>query len=288
MDSADQINAFQALGVGVIAYMKVLDYHDVIALAGPTADIKPDEYAVALIDADGSPIAIRGTVAAAIVAAEDFDCSRSRSLTPICSATSRSRWHQTRRRRPQLHSSLAGTTPSPQIGIAGEGVVIRVGECRIVYVAAWTKRLLRLLGYRGRHRKKQCDCQRECLHNGLPSQVGGAVLAPRRADLGERHAGDEPPRLATGSRRPDSTIAPKAISGTMLSPNGCRTVTAGTQMPERVERYRRSAEQCLEAAKAFKDPEAKRTMLVTAGQWLMLAAQRVKQTATLNREDATP
>jgi hypothetical protein len=77
----------------------------------------------------------------------------------------------------------------------------------------------------------------------------------------------------------------------MLSPNGCRTVTAGTQMPERVERYRRNAEQCLEAAKAFKDPEAKRTMLVTADQWLMLAAQRVKQIATLNRsppEDATP
>ena len=62
-------------------------------------------------------------------------------------------------------------------------------------------------------------------------------------------------------------------------------------MPERVERYRRNAEQCLEAAKAFKDPEAKRTMLVTAGQWLMLAAQRVKQAATLNRsppEDAAP
>jgi hypothetical protein len=58
-------------GVGVLAYMKVLDYHDVIALAGPTADIKPDEYAVALIDADGSPILIRGSVSACVIAAEE-------------------------------------------------------------------------------------------------------------------------------------------------------------------------------------------------------------------------
>jgi hypothetical protein len=54
-------------------------------------------------------------------------------------------------------------------------------------------------------------------------------------------------------------------------------------MPERVERYRLNAEKCFEAAKVLKDPEAKRAMLVTADGWLMLAVQRVKQLATLNR-----
>ena len=41
--------------------------------------------------------------------------------------------------------------------------------------------------------------------------------------------------------------------------------------------------------RSFKDPEAKRTMLVTADQWLMLAAQRVKQIANRSPpEDAAP
>ena len=54
-------------------------------------------------------------------------------------------------------------------------------------------------------------------------------------------------------------------------------------MPERVEQYRVNAEKCLEVAKTFKDPEAKRTMLVTAHEWLMLAAGRVKNIATANK-----
>jgi hypothetical protein len=69
--TAEEVNAFQALGVGTLAYLKVLDYHDVIALVGPDAEIKPTEWAVALVDADGSPRAIRGSVAACLLAAAE-------------------------------------------------------------------------------------------------------------------------------------------------------------------------------------------------------------------------
>ena len=67
--SAETINAFQALGVGELCYLKMLDAADVKALAG--AEIKPTEYAVALVDADGSPILIRGSVGACLLAAEE-------------------------------------------------------------------------------------------------------------------------------------------------------------------------------------------------------------------------
>jgi hypothetical protein len=44
---------------------------DVVALVGPDAEIKPTEWAVALVDADGSPIALRGSVGACMIAAEE-------------------------------------------------------------------------------------------------------------------------------------------------------------------------------------------------------------------------
>jgi ABC-type uncharacterized transport system ATPase component len=58
-------------------------------------------------------------------------------------------------------------------------------------------------------------------------------------------------------------------------------------MPERLERYRRNVEKCLAVATTFKDPEARRTMLVTADEWLMLAAQRAKIIGTA-KEQSTP
>jgi hypothetical protein len=67
--SADEINQFQALGLGELAYLKVLDCVDVLALAG--IEIAPTEYAVALLDADGSPHLIRGSVAACVMEAEE-------------------------------------------------------------------------------------------------------------------------------------------------------------------------------------------------------------------------
>ena len=47
-------------------------------------------------------------------------------------------------------------------------------------------------------------------------------------------------------------------------------------MPERVDQYRLYADKCLELAEAFKDPDAKRTLLAMAAGWLKLAAQRVE------------
>jgi hypothetical protein len=58
--SAETINAFQALGVGELCYLRVLDYDDVKALVGPDAEIEKHETAVCLVDADGSPILLRG------------------------------------------------------------------------------------------------------------------------------------------------------------------------------------------------------------------------------------
>ncbi len=53
-------------------------------------------------------------------------------------------------------------------------------------------------------------------------------------------------------------------------------------MPERVQRYWRNAQKCFEVAKTFTDFDAKRIMLVTADQWLMMAAQRVKAVTITN------
>lgn len=47
-------------------------------------------------------------------------------------------------------------------------------------------------------------------------------------------------------------------------------------MSELVERYRRNADKCLQLVQNFNDPEAKRSLLVMANAWLMLAAQREK------------
>jgi hypothetical protein len=41
-NSADQINAFQALGVGTLCYLRLLDADDVLALV-PDAQIAPTE-----------------------------------------------------------------------------------------------------------------------------------------------------------------------------------------------------------------------------------------------------
>jgi hypothetical protein len=67
--SAEQINAFAALGVGELCYLRVLDCVDVLALTG--IGIPPTETAVALLDADGSPRLIRGTVADVLRAAQE-------------------------------------------------------------------------------------------------------------------------------------------------------------------------------------------------------------------------
>ncbi len=54
-------------------------------------------------------------------------------------------------------------------------------------------------------------------------------------------------------------------------------------MTERVERYRRNAEKCLELAQSFNDHGAKRALLAMANAWLMLAARGEK-----NIETASP
>ena len=45
--------------------------------------------------------------------------------------------------------------------------------------------------------------------------------------------------------------------------------------------YRLNAEKCLELANTFNDPESKRALLVMANAWLMLAAQRNKNSETI-------
>ncbi len=54
-------------------------------------------------------------------------------------------------------------------------------------------------------------------------------------------------------------------------------------MTERVERYRRNAEKCLELAQSFNDLGAKRALLVMANAWLTFAARGDK-----NIETASP
>ena len=50
---------------------------------------------------------------------------------------------------------------------------------------------------------------------------------------------------------------------------------------EREAQYRLNAEKCLELATTFSDPESKRALLVMANAWLMLAAQRSKNSETI-------
>ena len=69
-NAEEQQQAFQALGCGVVCYLLTLDYHAVKALCGADAEIAPHETAVCLVDADGSPRLIRGTVADVMMAAE--------------------------------------------------------------------------------------------------------------------------------------------------------------------------------------------------------------------------
>lgn len=58
---------------------------------------------------------------------------------------------------------------------------------------------------------------------------------------------------------------------------------------ERVGKYRRNAEKCLELANAFNDPESKRALLVMANAWLMLAEQNLKnREVVLVYETLTP
>jgi hypothetical protein len=58
---------------------------------------------------------------------------------------------------------------------------------------------------------------------------------------------------------------------------------------ERVRKYRRNAEKCLELANAFNDPESKRALLVMANAWLMLAEQNLKnREVVLVYETLTP
>ena len=47
-------------------------------------------------------------------------------------------------------------------------------------------------------------------------------------------------------------------------------------MGELVERYRRNAERCLRLVQNFTDLEAKRSLLMMANAWLILASQREK------------
>jgi hypothetical protein len=66
---ADLQAALKEMGLGSIAYLKILYADDVRRLCG--REIPPHEYAVALIDADGSPHLIRGTVAQCVIEAEE-------------------------------------------------------------------------------------------------------------------------------------------------------------------------------------------------------------------------
>jgi hypothetical protein len=54
-----------------VCYLLTLNYDAVKALCGADAEILPSETAVCLVDADGSPRAIRGTIADVMVAAEE-------------------------------------------------------------------------------------------------------------------------------------------------------------------------------------------------------------------------
>jgi hypothetical protein len=67
----EQQQAFQQLGCGTLCYLLTLNYEAVKALCGADAEISPNETAVCLVDADGSPRLIRGAVADVMIAAEE-------------------------------------------------------------------------------------------------------------------------------------------------------------------------------------------------------------------------
>jgi hypothetical protein len=56
---------------------------------------------------------------------------------------------------------------------------------------------------------------------------------------------------------------------------------------ELVKRYRRNAEKCLQLVQKFNDLEAKRSLLVMANAWLVLAAQREKTIEGAPRDELT-
>jgi hypothetical protein len=60
-------------------------------------------------------------------------------------------------------------------------------------------------------------------------------------------------------------------------------------LPELVERYRLTAEKCLQLAHNFQELEAKRELLVMANAWLVLATQREKniEAAAANESTST-
>ena len=67
-----------------------------------------------------------------------------------------------------------------------------------------------------------------------------------------------------------------------------RALGTGIFVTELVERYRRNAEKCLELAQSFSEPETKRSLLVMASAWLMLAAQREKTIETAPAHEPRP
>ena len=71
MTAEQEQAAFMQFGLGEVCYLLTLDYRAVKALCGADAEISPNETAVCLVDADGSPRAIRGTVADILIAAEE-------------------------------------------------------------------------------------------------------------------------------------------------------------------------------------------------------------------------
>jgi hypothetical protein len=71
MTAEQEQSEFMQLGVGEVGYLLTLDYHAVKVLCGADATIEPNETAVCLVDADGSPRLIRGTVADVMIAAEE-------------------------------------------------------------------------------------------------------------------------------------------------------------------------------------------------------------------------
>jgi hypothetical protein len=54
-----------------VLFAHVKNYHAVKVLCGADATIEPNETAVCLVDADGSPRLIRGTVADCLLAAQE-------------------------------------------------------------------------------------------------------------------------------------------------------------------------------------------------------------------------
>jgi hypothetical protein len=55
-----------------------------------------------------------------------------------------------------------------------------------------------------------------------------------------------------------------------------------------LERYRRNAEKCLQVAQNFNDLEAKRSLLMMANAWLILAARREKNINPKHGHESPP